>query len=251
MSYQKIMVCAGRGGTGCSTVAYSLALGLARAGKTTLLLDLDTRERSLDMYLGLEDRVIYDLGDLLSGTTAPCDVAIPHPALPNLLLVAGVYGLTRLPFALELSLVLERLMQDLHADYIVLDTSSEAVSILSGLTDATIVVATPTALGLRSAASFCDTLRGGDTEHLFLCVNRYLPDVIPDLRTLIDKTAIPLIGVIPYDDTIPPLQETGTLPAADTSPVAIACQNMAARLMGAHLPLLSHMGVNRRKWLHT
>ena len=67
MSCKVLMVTSFKGGVGKSTVAANIALRFACGGKKTLLVDCDFRMRSLDILLGLEDNIVYDAGDVLTG----------------------------------------------------------------------------------------------------------------------------------------------------------------------------------------
>ena len=62
-----ILVCSGSGGAGKTTFAVNLSVALAKKGQRVLLFDINVGRRNADIYLGMEDRILFDLGDVMSG----------------------------------------------------------------------------------------------------------------------------------------------------------------------------------------
>ena len=84
MKYKRIMVTSRKGGVGKSTVSANLAFAFARMGLNTMVVDLDLSNRSLDLFLGCEDSVIYDLSDLLSERARVEDTVLASSKTKNL-----------------------------------------------------------------------------------------------------------------------------------------------------------------------
>ena len=256
MGMTKIMVTGCRGGCGASTVAAGLACALAHAGKRTVLLDFDLSERSLDMYLGCEDRVVYDLGDLLIGQTGVKKIAVTPQGIDSLYLIPGAYHLRRPPTGEETARVFSVLEQELDADYLVIDASNAsnpAVKICAALSDEVLLVVLDTPLAVRSATSLADTLYEWGKDDMKMVVNRFsmTPKNPTDLRALIDETGLCLIGVVPESAGFARLQNEG-IPACSAKEgreVVTAFRNMAKRVMGEVCPLLSDIPCPRKKLL--
>jgi len=81
------LIASGKGGTGKSSLVANMGAALASAGRKVLLVDLSVGLRCLDLYLGLEDRVLFDVMDVLEGTCSPRDATLTHPGLPMLSLL--------------------------------------------------------------------------------------------------------------------------------------------------------------------
>jgi septum formation inhibitor-activating ATPase MinD len=216
------------------------------------LVDFDIWEPSLDMYLGLESRVVYNLGDLYRHRVQAKDVALPYEGIQGLTLIPGACRLQPTPSPLEAERVLGAIMGETGAECLVIDASREVASLLAPLVDCTIVVATPDALSIRSSASLVDLVGERATGDIRLVVNRMTQDAPYDLRTLIDRVGVPLLGVIPYDTALSSWQERGIpLHRGTDTYMGIGTYNIAMRLLGGHAPLLEGMGLNRHKWLGT
>ncbi len=258
MDWRRLFVTSGRGGCGKSTVAAGLACALAQKGKRVVLVDLDLCERSLDVYLGCEDRVVYDLNDLLNGTRDVHGVAVAVPEIDGLHLVAGAYHLRRMPTREELESLFSQIENALAPDYMVVDTSAvsdPSVALCARLCDLAILVTTPGVLALRSAASIADTLHEFGRDHIRLVVNEFSCDPkhpsTPDLREMVDTSGVRLLGVLPKSEEIPRCQDEGVLPCLSKKKTLanIAFDNMARRLLGEVCPLMSNMSVARKKLL--
>lgn len=250
MDYRRILTLGGRGGCGCSALASGMAASLALRGKRVGLVDFDLWERSLDMYLGLESRVVYDLGDLLSRQVSPRDVAIRHEGIKNLFLIPGTYQVSKLPTALEVERVLGAITGELSLDYLVIDTSHSAAALLSTLVDCNLVVSKADPLSIRSAASVVDHIKEHSMADTLLVINHMRESIGQDLGDIIDRVGIPLGGLIPADSEVSRWQERGVPPHKGTGTLfGAAAYNIAMRLAGAHVPLLEGLPLNRNKWL--
>lgn len=256
MRTQKILVTGSRGGCGKSSVAAGIAAALSRLGARVALLDLDLSERSLDMYLGCEDRVVYDLGDLLTGQRSVRDVAVSPDGLEGLYLIPGAYHLRRPPTQEELARILAAAVGELDVAYVVVDTSSAAdpsVRLGAALCDLALMTVTDGYLPMRSAASLADTLHEWGMDEVQMVVNRFSldPRHPTDLRRMIDTTGIRLLGVVPDCPPFARLEDEGGSPfsSRETTAVATAFSNMARRLTGALCPLLDGIPCKRRRLL--
>ena len=258
MNWHRLFVTGGRGGCGKSTVAAGLACALAQRGKRVAIVDLDLSERSLDVYLGCEDRVVYDLGDLLTGTRDVQGVAVEPTLIPGLFLIPGAYHLRRHPTCEELERIFSNIEHTLGVEYLIVDTSSASdpsVRLCAKLCDLAILVTTPGILDLRSAASMADTLHEFGRDDIRLVVNGFSCDPKhpskPDLREIVDTSGVRLLGILPKSIEIVRFQDEGIPPCLIQKKhlAKTAFENMAARLLGEVCPLLSSMPLARKKLL--
>ena len=81
------VVASGKGGTGKSTVVANLGAALAAEGRRVLLVDLNVGLRCLDLCLGMDDRVLFDIMDVLEGTCRARDAILPYPGIATLFLL--------------------------------------------------------------------------------------------------------------------------------------------------------------------
>ncbi len=230
MHTNRIFFLSAAGGVGTSSVAAGLACRLAANGLNTLLTDLSPAAPSLDLLLGCEDRVVFDLGDLLASRQTPGEVALRFG--DNLSFIPGAFHLPRLPEAGEISKVLDTLCASLAPAFLLVDLPCAARhAALSCLAkrDLAILVTTAAPLALRGTASLALALAGSGAPRTRLLVNHAPP--LCDLREVVDTTRTPLIGVVPHDPAL-------SVPAAFTaSPAHAAFAAVAARLVGEHAPL--------------
>ncbi len=224
-------VASGKGGVGKSTIAAGLCASLAHQGKRVLAIDADAGLRSLDLILGLEDEAVYDLADVLSGRKRLSDAMIRHEALGALFFLAA-------PLTADDPNLTESALRSLIAhtgnafDYIVIDSPSGLhpwARYTAAVCDLLLLIATPDPSAVRATARASQILGGNQR----LIVNRIDPKavrdgVVPNMDTIIDTVAVPLIGLIPEDREA----VWGKGEAA-----GIAMQNIALRIDGKHKPL--------------
>ncbi len=114
-----ISVVSGKGGTGKSTFSAGLSLSFAREGHNVLLVDLDIGLRSLDIMLGVEHKVVFDIGDVLDKKCKIDDAIVKHKTYTGLRLLCSPSNISKsfhIPSVIEL---IERIKKDY--DYIILD----------------------------------------------------------------------------------------------------------------------------------
>lgn len=247
MDTEKIlMVTSCKGGVGKSTVAANLALTLARAGKRTLLVDCDFDMRCLDLMLGCQDRVVYDICDLVMRDVAPDKCLLQDPRNENFFFCAAPYRYRGGMDPLRFREVLHQTAKALQLDCIVLDTPgslSEPVRIAACAARLALVVTTPDPTALRAAEHTNLVLRELGVPERRLLVNNYeLWDVNRSIRTelfsAVDGTGLQLLGLIPADPAFPLAQEQGLLiDRVGTKDTRQAFSNLAGRICGGNIPL--------------
>lgn len=211
-----ITVTSGKGGVGKSTTTANLAVGLAQNGKKTVAVDFDIGLRNLDMILGLENRIVYDVVDVMEGKCNLSQALINDKRTKSLFFLAASQSKDKDVLDKE---KVRKLIDSLRAefDFILLDSPA---GIESGfehsifLADRAIIVTTPEVSAVRDAdrvigiidAKSEKAIQGEEVEK-HIIVNRLKPELVEkgDMMTVEDVLnilALPLIGIVPEDEKV-------------------------------------------------
>ena len=241
---RQIAVVSGKGGVGKTTVAGGIAGILAAMGRCVLLIDGDVGLGNLDLMLGIEGEAVHDLLEVLGGhcplRSALLRISKEHPLwyLPLALSMrADFSNLPRLPEVLAT-------LRDKFDDVIVDCPAGlgETVRCLTQGADLALVVTTPDLAAVRDARRTMQMLAQMNREAR-LVINRIRPSLIqqgdaPDVDDIIDSVGAQLLGLIPEDALVTPLQNAGVPVIFQTaSPAAAQIRDVARRLQGEHRPL--------------
>ncbi len=241
---RQIAVVSGKGGVGKTTVAGGIAGTLAAMGRCVLLIDGDVGLGNLDLMLGIEGEAVHDLLEVLGGhcplRSALLRISKEHPLwyLPLALSMrADFSNLPRLPEVLAT-------LRDKFDDVIVDCPAGlgETVRCLTQGADLALVVTTPDLAAVRDARRTMQMLARMNREAR-LVINRIRPSLIqqgdaPDVDDIIDSVGAQLLGLIPEDALVTPLQNAGVPVIFQTaSPAAAQIRDVARRLQGEHRPL--------------
>ncbi len=260
MSCRVITVTSFKGGVGKSTVAANLALSWAMSGKKTLLVDCDFRMRSLDVLLGLENEIVHDLGDVLSGKTPLEKAVISYRGNEKLLFLPAPFncksGIDKKAF----SDILEEAKEKYQLGYIVLDTpgsSGEEFSAAASISDTAYIIANHSFPSIRAAECTGRELEDAGISDRKLIINMFDTsgrdsDKKPSVVDIIDRTALCLGGIIPYDLGLVLMQDKGELiDKAQGHNISKAFTNIRQRTEGKNIPLFTGFkGINRKKLLN-
>jgi septum site-determining protein MinD len=248
-----IVVTSGKGGVGKTTTSGSFATGLAQRGNRTVVIDFDVGLRNLDLIMGCERRVVYDIVNVINGEATLNQALIKDKHCDNLYVLPA--SQTRDKDALTLEGV-ERILNELREDYDCIVCDSPAGIEHGAFTamyfaDEALVVTNPEVSSVRDsdrilgilAAKSRRAVEGQDPVKEHLLVTRYDPKRVASGEMLsVDDIQeilrIPLIGVIPESEAVLQASNSGT-PAIhmDKSDVAEAYRDVVARFMGEDLPL--------------
>lgn len=204
-----IVVTSGKGGVGKTTVCAFLGAALASRGRRTIVCDLDFGLNNLDVSLGLESRVVYDISDALSGRCRASQAIIASDAVKNLFMIGSghVYNAKELP-----SHNLKQLLDGLKPkfDYILLDCPA---GIDAGFhravcaADEALLVVTPSLTALRDADKVLSILRSYKLSMISVVVNFVRGDLIASgdalsISEIENLLKLKVIGAIPQDDDL-------------------------------------------------
>ena len=239
-----IVVASGKGGTGKTTVCAGIAVALAKNNKKVLIIDGDSGMRGVDMVLGVADKLVYDISDIVSGGCEPEDAVYRvSEDLPLYCVAAPLYADDEVSPSLVKEFV-EKARKDY--DYILIDspagTGSGFVSAATSADRALVVINTePISIrGAKNIKSRLDTLHISDQR---LVINRfdkerfYQMALFEDLDEVIDEAGMRLIGLIPEDVRIISLSQRGAL-TGNWSKTGIIFETIARRLEGTDVPII-------------
>ncbi len=251
---KRILITSCKGGVGKSSVAANLAYAIAKSGKKVLLCDFDLSNRSLDMFLGYEDRVLYDICDVAQGTVSPSQAILTDSRCEDLFFIAAPFmyrgGIT----TETLQGALDRAAEAVGADTVMIDTSGGAdrsVSTAAPICGVALVITLPEPCALRAAEKTAMLLDEFGVDECKLVINGFdieSKSAASDIISAIDRTGTPIIGVVPKDAKLSRAQQCGKFVFEEKKAVSVpAFKNIAERLDGKHIPLFSGMKIKRRK----
>jgi septum site-determining protein MinD len=241
-----IVITSGKGGVGKTTTTANLGAGLAMNGQRVLLIDTDIGLRNLDVVLGLENRIVYDLVDVVEGTCRIRQAMIKDKRYNNLFLLPAAQTRDKSAVSPE---QMNKLCKDIDKDfdYIIIDCPAgieQGFKNAISAADRAIVVTTPEVSAVRDADRIIGLLEANELKNPKLLVNRLRIDMVKrgDMMTIddiVDILAVELIGVVPDDEKIVVSTNRGEPVVADKrSSSGQAYNNITKRIMGEDVPLL-------------
>lgn len=249
-----VVVTSGKGGVGKTTTSAAFSSGLALRGHKTAVIDFDVGLRNLDLIMGCERRVVYDIINVIQGEANLNQALIKDKQCDNLFILAA--SQTRDKDALVLEGV-GKVLKDLAAmgfEYIVCDSPAgiESGALMAmHFADEALVITNPEVSSVRDSDRILGMLGsktqraidGGEPIKEHLLITRYNPGRVEDghmlsLEDIQDILRIPLIGVIPESEAVLQASNQG-LPAIHLkgTDVAEAYQDVVARFLGEERPL--------------
>lgn len=248
MSRKVITITSGKGGVGKTTITANLASSLAMMGKKVVAIDADIGLRNLDVVMGLENRIVYDLVDVIEGRCRLRQAMIKDKRQPQLYLIPAAQTRDKMAISpSDMILVCDQLRQEM--DYIVIDSPA---GIERGFrnalapADRVLIVTNPEVSAVRDADRIIGLVEAEEKGPGQLLINRVKPEMIArgdmlSVADILDVLAVELIGVIPEDETILISTNQGlpvAMNSANGSSASQAFHNVARRLEGESVPLL-------------
>ena len=250
MSCRVIVVTSGKGGVGKTTTTANVAVALAQKGHKVVAIDGDVGLRNLDMVMGLENRIVYTLIDVLEGNCRLNQALVRDKRLENLYMLPTAQSKTKDAVTTEQMI---RICNELRPDFDFILVDSPA-GIESGFrnsaagADEALVVTTPEVSAVRDADRIVGLLESMNKSPIRLIINRIRPHVVSRgdmlaVEDVLDVLAIDLIGVVPDDESIFSSTNKGEpLTLSGKTPAAIAFSNIAGRILGDDIPMLDLSG---------
>ena len=238
-----IVITSGKGGVGKTTTTANVGAALALRGKKVVLVDTDIGLRNLDVVMGLENRIVYDIVDVVEGKCKLRQALIKDKRFTDLFLLPAAQ--TR-----DKSAVNEEQMKDLTTklkeefDFILIDCPAGIEqgfkNAIAGA-DRAIVVTNAEISSIRDADRIIGLLEASEVRNPELVINRLRPEMVKrgemmDVEDILDLLSIDLIGVVPEDEYIITQTNKGE-PAVSNkkAPSGRAYLEIARRILGENV----------------
>jgi septum site-determining protein MinD len=241
-----IVVTSGKGGVGKTTSSANIGTALALLGKRVCLIDADIGLRNLDVVMGLENRIIYDIVDVASGECRLEQALIRDKRFEHLSMLPASQTKDKTALDVDSARTIVESLKATH-DYVIIDCPAgieHGFKVAVAGADQAIVVTTPETPAVRDADRVIGLLEKENIRSPKLIVNRIRPKMVKqgemlDIDEIVQVLAIDLLGIVPDDEAIISNQNKGepTVMRPDTK-AAIAYRNIARRILGDSVPLM-------------
>lgn len=240
-----IVITSGKGGVGKTTSTANIGTGLAMLDKKVVLIDTDIGLRNLDVVMGLENRIVYNLVDVVENNCRIKQALIKDKRYPNLYLLPSAQTKDKNSVTPE---QMKKLADELKGefDYILMDCPAGIEqgfkNAIAGA-DRALVVTTPEVSAVRDADRIIGLLEANDIRKTHLIVNRIRTEMVREGNMMssddvVEILAIDLIGVVPDDENIVISTNNGEPLVGSDCKAGKAYMNICKRVLGENVPYL-------------
>jgi len=248
MAGRVIVVTSGKGGVGKTTSTANIGTALAKNGAKVALIDTDIGLRNLDLLMGLENRIVYTIIDVIEERCKLNQALVKDKKNPNLVLLAAAQTRDKTALSAEQMIdICNRLKEDF--DFVLVDSPAGIEqgfqNAIAGASEA-IIITTPEMSAVRDADRIIGLLEAKEEIISYkLILNRVRPSMIQtnDMMSpedVLDILSVKLLGLIPEDENIIISTNKGEpIVNMDNSKAGIAYNNVAKRIQGEDIPFMS------------
>jgi septum site-determining protein MinD len=246
MTGKVITITSGKGGVGKTTATANIGTALAELDQKVVCLDADIGLRNLDVILGLENRIVYDLVDVVEGRCRLRQAMIKDKRLPELYLIPAAQ--TRDKTAVSPSDMV-KLCEDLRSevDFVIIDSPAGIErgfrNAIAGA-DEIIIITNPEVAAVRDADRIIGLIEAEEKGPAQLILNRIIPTMVErgdmlGADDILDLLAIQLIGLVPEDENVLVSSNKGVpIVLENKSKAGQAFRNIAKRITGEDVPFM-------------
>lgn len=247
MAGKVVTITSGKGGVGKTTATANLGISLAGLGKKVVVIDADIGLRNLDVIMGLENRIVYDLVDIVEGRCKLSQAMIKHKRFTDLHLIPAAQTRDKMAVSpTDMIELADKLREDF--DYILIDSPA---GIERGFRNAlapaseVLIVTNPEISAVRDADRIIGLIEAANKGPSKLIINRLKTDMVKKGEMLsaddiIDILGLAVIGIIPEDRYVLSASNSGEpVTLNSNSQAGLAFANIARRLTGEDVPLMN------------
>lgn len=244
---EAIVITSGKGGVGKTTTSANIGTALALQGKKVVMVDTDIGLRNLDVVMGLENRIIYDLIDVAEGRCRLTQALVKDKRFEELYMLPAAQTKDKNAISPD---AVRQIVLDLKRDFefVIIDCPAgieQGFKNAVAGADKAIVITTPENAAVRDADRIIGLLeREPQVESPKLIINRIRPSMVKkgemlDIDEICSVLAIDLLGIVPDDEYVIKAANIGEPTVMNpNSRAAIAYRNIARRILGDSVPLM-------------
>lgn len=247
MGAKVITITSGKGGVGKTTTTANLGISLARLGKKVVVVDADIGLRNLDVIMGLENRIVYDLVDVVEGRSKLRQAMIKHKQFPDLYLIPAAQTRDKMSVSpTDMIQLTDKLREEFQ--YVLIDSPAgieRGYRNAIAPADEVLVVTNPEVSAVRDADRIIGLIEAENKGPGKLIINRLKSEMVKkgemlSAEDITDILSLKIIGIVPEDEYVIPASNSGVpVTLNPNSQAGIAFTNIARRITGEDIPLMN------------
>jgi len=247
MAAKVVTITSGKGGVGKTTATANLSVALALLGHRVVAVDADIGLRNLDVLMGLENRIVYDIVDVTEGHCRLRQALIRDKRVSELYLLPAAQTRDKTAVSPEDMIELCDQMRN-DFDFVLIDSPAgieQGFRNAIAPADKVLIITTPEVAAVRDADRIIGLIEAEEKGPASLIINRIKPEMVRygdmlNTADVLEILAIDLVGIVPDDKAIIVSTNRGVpIVLDDKAPAGVAFHNIARRLLGEEVPFLS------------